>query len=747
MPDIDHAFRRMAMRDAAAAEQGYPVPLPRVRRGALRSWEDAFTYHNQIFAPAAANLEYAATEADHGHWPDAQRTRSSSIESSTGAGSEISDSNWQEAELSPPRYRKDLAKLGVPRSIDSVSLLSQQFSSGLTLDGAVDAPGGDDPLPVPSHQLPFVHRLRHNPVLPRSPLHQSHVVSSPERNITLDLEHKASSSLPMRTATFQKARAATYSNDSSVDDGYLRPQHYTGDRSISAEPYTTTSYGPFTNPAASMQYRAKNEYEEPMTLRSQNSHEPLHSGATSMSIRSAGLLRPSTQRISSMSTPNLTSRIVSSEIIHSRTSSVSIRPNTPLTHSLPHDPRRSSYLGTHRSFSAGSPILEILGDYISPLEQLEQDASSEYSSAPSITSFHTARTHEMGSHIRFPSFGSPDKQSSPLLPSSGTGDTPEVESSSIDNSEALLAKVTAGSPSPVRIRSVALPPPLQSPVRLEPARTHVHRSSTVKGISQRRYSQTLHTHIEHPRNAQPYTYPPPSYAPALTAEPSRSDSVLDITRPAKFRSPSSLLTQGQSANLWNPGWLETPETFPLPSGRRTPVPQTASSNRTFAVFSPGLDSFDDYGRYPNPHMILNRRSLPVPVPSALTRSETVHTSRRPERPYSHGARPRDHHQTQQYPASHHGSAPQPSRGFLNRPPEPPRSMFRTLPSWQRNQENDGSAEEDLMREELQTMEARMRGGVPAEHTHARGGQTAGQTAGVLDDTPPREGRFERLMRS
>jgi hypothetical protein len=63
-------------------------------------------------------------------------------------------------------------------------------------------------------------------------------------------------------------------------------------------------------------------------------------------------------------------------------------------------------------------------------------------------------------------------------------------------------------------------------------------------------------------------------------------------------------------------------------------------------------------------------------------------------------------------------------------PPPPPSRRPRLPAWQQEQENSGNVEENAMREEIQA-----RG--------TRGG--SGNEGEVMDETPPRVGRFERRI--
>ena len=78
-----------------------------------------------------------------------------------------------------------------------------------------------------------------------------------------------------------------------------------------------------------------------------------------------------------------------------------------------------------------------------------------------------------------------------------------------------------------------------------------------------------------------------------------------------------------------------------------------------------------------------------------------------------------------------GSYREPDRSAHRRPPIPARVASRRVSAQQLNQENSGDAEAELMREEM----------VAAGMRFAEG--AAGLD--VMDETPPRVGRFERLM--
>lgn len=69
--------------------------------------------------------------------------------------------------------------------------------------------------------------------------------------------------------------------------------------------------------------------------------------------------------------------------------------------------------------------------------------------------------------------------------------------------------------------------------------------------------------------------------------------------------------------------------------------------------------------------------------------------------------------------------------IARRPPIPARIASRRLPVQQRNQENSGDAEAELMRAEMEA--ASMRYGDDAVGLE------------VMDETPPRVGRFERRI--
>ncbi|OCL03086.1 hypothetical protein AOQ84DRAFT_357078 [Glonium stellatum] len=93
-------------------------------------------------------------------------------------------------------------------------------------------------------------------------------------------------------------------------------------------------------------------------------------------------------------------------------------------------------------------------------------------------------------------------------------------------------------------------------------------------------------------------------------------------------------------------------------------------------------------------------------------------------------------QSQSYPHSHFHSADgrDPENRWASRAqrhePQPQSSRRSRLPAWQHEQENSGDAEEEAMREEIQARG--MRGG-------------SGNELEIMDETPPRVGRFERRI--
>lgn len=742
MPDIDHAFRRMAARQATHVSA---KECPRVLRGAERSWEDAVTYRHHGFYFDQAGIASLDRPL---RWPPG------AYDSSATVDSDSQKPYRQEAESNPPRYRKDLSKLGVPATafVDPATNLIRSFSTQLTLDGACDAAEGDHQQrpPLLPHQVHLANYLRDTPELPRSPLYQSHIIGSPEST------QGPSNSFPEPDKRYRfrrKQRSASCSVDQSVD---IEASNLTGKTTNTGNSVATASRFS-TFPRCSLRSnrsRSEDAYHGRARFASSNNLD-----TTPANIVQHHSVQPPT-RISSISTPNLTSRAVPSDITRLRNSSISANVNG----------FRSS---SCRNTATGLPTLDLIDQHLSPLERLEQDACSEYSTAPSMASFHTTRTTQTISNVYFPSFGSPEKQESPGLPPYVPATPQRSSSSSLEGAKAFILSIAEESPSLMRLPSFELPIPDQtklerltdpqssSPRYRDPQMLSNHgespeQSSIAPGMAQIwRVPSSISTCIRndsavdlsHARFAQ-LPPPPPPPQPTIkrrTLPPPRHHSHLNMALPPIPQPPPTNRMTPSHRLASNPD-LAVLDAALVPSGQRAqrPLNSPLSTTRTFAVFSPGLDGFglDDLSRYPSPSTALgaNRRSMPE---ATRVREHGHQPARRPERPYSHGARPRARRHVE------HGMQHRERSRSFARPAvvdltvQTQRAVGRVMPVWQQEQENDGAAEEGMMREEFDRLEVRMRGG---ENGASVGWRSVGSGgAVVLDDTPPREGRFERLM--
>lgn len=179
----------------------------------------------------------------------------------------------------------------------------------------------------------------------------------------------------------------------------------------------------------------------------------------------------------------------------------------------------------------------------------------------------------------------------------------------------------------------------------------------------------------------------------------------------------------------------------------SPTHTSSSHQHGIPVFSPTLDGADNYSRYPDPRVVLNRRSMPVP-PSNSPSTTYEQPSHALERSQSHGGRshplPPGRRPTVRSVAPH--------QPFNDRMPPRPAGFGQT-PMLSRpmrshsNRENDGSAEEEMMAREFEQMQ--LRGGADGQRRSDENAPTrvAAGMATMLDDTPPREGRFAMLMGS
>ena len=225
--------------------------------------------------------------------------------------------------------------------------------------------------------------------------------------------------------------------------------------------------------------------------------------------------------------------------------------------------------------------------------------------------------------------------------------------------------------------------------------------------------------------------------------------------------------------------LVTP--FPAPQNNRGSAAGARSSGRSnesvglanFSLSPPGSNGQDEGNRYQHGNNRLRPSTTPQRNPTTRPHSEEGNNNiqsrmrlpaaslfpsvfpnmqRPPESMPRHGEPQRTRQRSSRHGVlyiepdlptrsqaySHSHSYPMESRDPENRwtfhtqryePPPPPSRRSRP-PAWQQEQENSGNAEEDAMREEMQARG--MRGG-------------SGNEGEVMDETPPRVGRFERRV--
>lgn len=853
MSDIDHAFRRMSWRNAIEDAQRASTP-PHVRRGAERLWEDAVTCNEAVQASARGRKGLPCRQ---------MYTFDSSADSDV-PGSQVSETPCHQADLSPSHLHKALSKLEVPTTayVDPDTHLIRSFSTQMALDGTVDAPYGQQqpqtphPVPVQSHPCPFGQNLP----WPRSPLHKAHQTKIQEGRPRYG--HRRSSSLgtgPQYSAP-RKTRAATFSyNQPTNNDSYDFANIHQG---------SAAGHGTLNGKSRFANFRTR--VDAAKAAANEVSNGP-HLGAnTSQDIysalrnsRSHGgerkkqlLLRPPMTRLSSMSTPNLVSRTSSPEIIssRSRTASASVPTSVVAEGILRHASEPTSVGAKNKGPSCDPALLEKIGQHycpLSPLDKVEKNACSEYSNAPSIASLYSALTGLNQPYFQYPSFGSPESQESPeLAPYMPLTPKRTSSSGSVTNgSESHMCKAAQVSTTPSRVRDFALPPPEVSASTLRPDPHCTPKSGRKPSNDAHCAHGSTSSHAEF---SQAKHYKSHHISPTSSRIPARfpNDSAVELSSSDQLRVSSRPAT---SQTITYPRRtrpdLEVLDTALVPSGHLLPrpahSPPSASAARTFAVFSPGLGGFgvDDLSRYPPPPAgipsvvgMANRLSMPSSAsssestaggsrvsPSQAGRTGEREPSRRPGRPYSHGARPRaralhshlgyssglspSHHPSHQQAflqpsaiavAGNDGNAgpearPGRSRSFTaangnahagaghghgyadaRMPPVPQPVSFSppSLPARSRtamerstgssgrltsgsqarqarrnpNQENDGSGEMALMREEMGGVMRWAGGGDGNGGYESVGRVVRSGGGGVMDDTPPREGRWERLMR-
>ena len=226
---------------------------------------------------------------------------------------------------------------------------------------------------------------------------------------------------------------------------------------------------------------------------------------------------------------------------------------------------------------------------------------------------------------------------------------------------------------------------------------------------------------------QPLThFPAPQNDPGSVAGARSSAISSESVGPANFPlSPPGLNGQDQGNRCRHGNNGLTPSATPWRHPTTRPHSEEGNNNVESRMRLPAASLF--------PSVFPNMQRPPESMPH---HGEPQRTRQRSSRHGVHHTEPDLPTRSQAYPHSH--SRPTESRDPENRwtshvqryEPPPPPSRRSHLPAWQQEQENSGNAEEDAMREEMQARG--MRGG-------------PGNEGEVMDETPPRVGRFEQRI--
>lgn len=421
------------------------------------------------------------------------------------------------------------------------------------------------------------------------------------------------------------------------------------------------------------------------------------------------LLPPPTIPQSSTSTPNLGLHVAPMDGVHRRSVSATVSSSDlPPPIAL----RASDILASRlTSEPCEPPLLEILSHYASPLEDLERKleslSSSSSSKSNSLRSSKRSRRREHNT-LRFPSFESPERHA--------------LGSSAFHGHRSM-------SPFPDREASLR--------GGHESARSPYH-TKAIKATSRQGYNETDGS-FEAPQRPTRLMHIPEELASSCKRPASRRDSAIEFT--SDHSSPHGDGFETSSANAETPRPRHSSHTRSMPAPQSLSVKGQGSPREQNDIHR----SHRDLPFRPARHSMPTSPYAELRIPSANIQVL--------ERHRSHGYRPSQPPQRYTHPmALQRPRLPDASRNvFSDRlPPQPTvaaaaQTPLRSGPVRQRDQENNGSAEEEMMMEELRLLHLRDAGPVVQQH---RGTAMApGADAGVLDDTPPGEGRFERLMRS
>ncbi|KAF2812339.1 uncharacterized protein BDZ99DRAFT_496779 [Mytilinidion resinicola] len=225
-----------------------------------------------------------------------------------------------------------------------------------------------------------------------------------------------------------------------------------------------------------------------------------------------------------------------------------------------------------------------------------------------------------------------------------------------------------------------------------------------------------------PRSSENESYvpPPPIYAARSPRASHSSENESDIPPPPPIhaaRSPQALRSSENESYI-SP---RPPQPVPTPRSARAPrSPENEShiapTGETFALPLPLPTPVPP----PRPaHSATHMHSSRLPTPGAQP-SQSYHPHRR-RNAVSNGSDERERPRA--------SAVSQPTSGNANATALAIRTRGPRLPAWQHEQENSGEAEEALMMAEIRV----------------RGAREGSGGLDVLDETPPRLGRFERRM--
>ncbi|KAF2493417.1 hypothetical protein BU16DRAFT_541108 [Lophium mytilinum] len=247
------------------------------------------------------------------------------------------------------------------------------------------------------------------------------------------------------------------------------------------------------------------------------------------------------------------------------------------------------------------------------------------------------------------------------------------------------------------------------------------QNSTPRVSSGPRGSLMLTRSPRAPRSSENESYTGPPAPPIHASRSPRASRSSDHDSPIPPPPPIHAARSPQALHSSeNEAYISPRPTQPIPTARSARAPRFSENG---AHTAPTRDSF-----------LFPPLSLPTPVlPPRPTHSATrMHSSRLP----TPGARPsQPYHPHRRRNAASNGDEERerPRASGVAQPTSGNANAVRTrgtrLPAWQHEQENSGEAEEALMMEEIRVRGVREREG----------------SLDVLEETPPRLGRFERRM--